>query len=398
MFGLHSLLDWIWFVPGPTVAALVAAGFVAGRGPLGWRARAGGGGCQPAETAGGRARRGRRDAARPAVAAAAVLVTALLCAWAVWQPERAHRATDNALAALDRGDLDEAADEAERARDIDPYSPEPLWAQAEVLAEQRRLRRAYRTFEQAVIEHPHDPEPWLRLGRFELDEVGMPARAVDTATVAMEVDPRSRQAVELRDRAQAALSRVGAPLSGEPAPAACRSSPQGEHLEAHLIQQAPQRATGEEAQVGRERIEARSKPRVSTASPSAAHAPAWSPPAALRAQHAARLREQELDVAHVLEGLGAEHEVERVVLERQRRVGLELDRPRRGRRRRARASATADTSASVRASAFDLLRSAGRRRNRGPVRARPARARGRTARGAPAARPASGTRAQSSSS
>ena len=32
VYGAHSLLDWIWFVPGPTVAALVAAGFVAGRG------------------------------------------------------------------------------------------------------------------------------------------------------------------------------------------------------------------------------------------------------------------------------------------------------------------------------------------------------------------------------
>ncbi len=198
VFGLHSVLDWIWFVPGPTVAALVAAGFVAGRGPrraVGEREPVSGDD-KPA-----------RGPAR-AVAAAAVLATALICAWAVWQPERAHRATDNALAALDRGDLDEAADEAERARDVDPYSPEPLWAQAEVLAEQRRLRAAYRTFEQAVIEHPHDPESWLRLGRFELDEVGLPPRALETATVAMEVDPRSRQAAALRDRAQAALEAL----------------------------------------------------------------------------------------------------------------------------------------------------------------------------------------------
>ena len=141
------------------------------------------------------------------LAAAGVLVTALLCAAAVWQPERAHRATDRALAALDRGDLADAADEADRARDIDPYSPEPLWAKAEVFAKQRQLRRAYRTYEQAVLEHPRDPEPWLRLGRFELDEVGIPARAYETATVATKIDPRSRQAVELQGRAQAALNQ-----------------------------------------------------------------------------------------------------------------------------------------------------------------------------------------------
>src|SRR4051794_30734227 len=55
VFGLHSLVDWVWYVPGPTAMALVAAGFVAGRGPLGaWRreaapgmAAAAGGGAVP---------------------------------------------------------------------------------------------------------------------------------------------------------------------------------------------------------------------------------------------------------------------------------------------------------------------------------------------------------------
>src|SRR4051794_24325040 len=40
-FGLHSFVDWVWYVPGPAAMALVAAGFVAGRGPLGaWRREA----------------------------------------------------------------------------------------------------------------------------------------------------------------------------------------------------------------------------------------------------------------------------------------------------------------------------------------------------------------------
>ena len=33
-YGIQSAIDWTWFIPGPTVAALAAAGFVAGRGPL----------------------------------------------------------------------------------------------------------------------------------------------------------------------------------------------------------------------------------------------------------------------------------------------------------------------------------------------------------------------------
>src|SRR3954471_3336274 len=34
VFGMHSAVDWVWYVPGPTAMALVAAGFVVGRGPL----------------------------------------------------------------------------------------------------------------------------------------------------------------------------------------------------------------------------------------------------------------------------------------------------------------------------------------------------------------------------
>src|SRR3954447_1734138 len=33
VFGIHSAIDWTWFVPGPAVMAIVVAGYVAGRGP-----------------------------------------------------------------------------------------------------------------------------------------------------------------------------------------------------------------------------------------------------------------------------------------------------------------------------------------------------------------------------
>ncbi|HKP21932.1 MAG TPA: O-antigen ligase family protein, partial [Thermoleophilaceae bacterium] len=35
VFGVQSLLDWTWFIPAPAVMALIAAGYLAGRGPLG---------------------------------------------------------------------------------------------------------------------------------------------------------------------------------------------------------------------------------------------------------------------------------------------------------------------------------------------------------------------------
>ena len=34
IFGVSSLIDWTWFIPGVTVPALVCAGWLAGRGPI----------------------------------------------------------------------------------------------------------------------------------------------------------------------------------------------------------------------------------------------------------------------------------------------------------------------------------------------------------------------------
>jgi len=173
----------------------VAAGFVAGRGAL------------PAIGAPARpAAEGRRRGRLPrAIGAAAVLVTAVLCAWAVWQPERAARANERASELLDEGDTAGAARQARRAREIDPYSPNPLYAQAAVLTQQGAIGLAYRTYEIAVLEHPRDPDAWLRLATFEL-ELDLPERALATLKGAALVDPRSLRIPRLVAVAEMALA------------------------------------------------------------------------------------------------------------------------------------------------------------------------------------------------
>ena len=226
-FGLHSAIDWTWFVPGPSIAALVAAGFVAGRGPLPTL------GIRPApppapdlppgasrqESGGPRSLlpAGPPDAGR-AIAAMAILVIAALCAWSVWQPERADRATDRAYELLDEGDFKGASEQVLRARELDPYSPGPLFTTATVLAEAGRLKAAYEVLEQAVLEHPRDPETWLRLAGFELDRLDLPARALETLGAAAAVDPLSQRIPPLVARAQATLAIPLPPAAG-PAPA-----------------------------------------------------------------------------------------------------------------------------------------------------------------------------------
>ncbi|HYI37224.1 MAG TPA: tetratricopeptide repeat protein [Thermoleophilaceae bacterium] len=188
-YGIQSAIDWTWFIPGPTVAALAAAGFVAGRGPLPPVGESEGPAPAPA-------REPRRDPLRLALAVG-VVITALLCAWTVWQPERSQRATDEAVALAERGDTEAALEEAARARDIDPYSPDPLYARATALTDAGQLVAAYRVLEQAVAEHPRNPETWLRLAQFELDELGLGLRAVRSAQAAATIDPASTRVAEL---------------------------------------------------------------------------------------------------------------------------------------------------------------------------------------------------------
>jgi len=203
-FGAQSAIDWTWFVPGPTVTALVAAGFVAGRGAL------------PAVGAPVRAPAGRpaRPAGLRAIGAVAVLVAACLCAWAVWQPERAARANERASELLDEGDTVAASREARHARSIDPYSPTPLYALAAVYTEQGRVGLAYRTYEIAIMEHPRDPDAWLRLASFELS-LDLPERALATLEGAALVDPLSPRVPSLVTAARTAL----APAVPPPVPA-----------------------------------------------------------------------------------------------------------------------------------------------------------------------------------
>ncbi len=75
-FGVHSAVDWTWFVPGTAVAGLLCAAWVAGRGPLDEQPA-----LEPAASA--------RGALSGRLALAGVVVLAgLAAAWTIWQPQR----------------------------------------------------------------------------------------------------------------------------------------------------------------------------------------------------------------------------------------------------------------------------------------------------------------------
>ena len=192
VFGVHSFIDWTWFVPANAAVALLAAGWVAGRGPLGAEPVAGGAFAPAAARA--RLRAALGDRTRTAVAAGA-LVLALVCAWTVWQPLRSDTIGQQAVATLDTGDADAARAQARKARDRNPLSVDPLFELATIETAAGRKFAARSALEQAVRLQPANPETWQRLAEFELDILDRPAVALTAIRPALYLDPRSSDAV-----------------------------------------------------------------------------------------------------------------------------------------------------------------------------------------------------------
>jgi tetratricopeptide (TPR) repeat protein len=208
VFALHSAIDWTWFVPGPTVMAVAAAGFVAGRAALGSRRVAR---LVPHSLG---------PVPRYGLAAAAV-VAALACAWTVWQPQRSDAETNRALDLLDKRQLAAAAHAADRAHRIDPLSPDPLVARAAIYDAGASKDRALAQLVSAVRRFPGEPQVWVRLAEYQLDSLARPADALQTIRGALYLDPRSRAAQQVYLAARHAL-RVG---QGTARPAPTRIRP-----------------------------------------------------------------------------------------------------------------------------------------------------------------------------
>ena len=181
-YGVQSVVDWTWFIPGLTVLALVAAGFVAGRGALPVP------GTVSAPTPSERA----KHPPMPLIAAGATSLVAVVCAWTIWQPVAADRAVARSYELLDSGDAPGALAEAESAHDHDPYAKDPLYAKADALADMDRPGDALRAYAEVAREHPRDPDPWVRIATFQLYRLDSPTEARETVDKAFRLDPRSQ--------------------------------------------------------------------------------------------------------------------------------------------------------------------------------------------------------------
>ncbi len=186
-FGIHSTVDWTWFVPGDACVALLCAGWLAGRGPL-------------AETAGvglpiedGLQRPGlpplREIGPLRLGIAAAVVVAALLAAWAQWQPQRSADASQEALV-LSARDPAAARAAAQNAVDYDPVSAEALFTLSTIQQHAGESALARATLVRAVHLQPSNPQTWKALGEYDLRN-GNPKAALDELRATVYLNPEA---------------------------------------------------------------------------------------------------------------------------------------------------------------------------------------------------------------
>jgi O-Antigen ligase len=191
-FGISSLVDWTWFIPGVAVPAMLCAGWLAGRGPL------------PAPV--GRSARPRRLASSPGVGGALVgiVAVALAAGWFIWQPLRSADADAAAFNAMLSGRGAEALADARTAVASDPFSTDALSALSAVYLGLGNLSGARAELVKATSIQPANPATWVALAEFDLHH-GRPAAAVRWLRSALRLDPHSgpTQAALAQAQAQA---------------------------------------------------------------------------------------------------------------------------------------------------------------------------------------------------
>jgi O-antigen ligase len=193
VFGVHSFVDWTWYVPGDACVALLCAGWLAGRNGDASQRRVspgfGGGPLTLAHNTGLVRPRSLRQIgyARGAMAVAA-LVGALLAAWAQWQPQRSANASQQALAQLASNPKGALAS-AQAGTSRDPLSAQALFTLSTVEQASGQPALARASLQRAVHLQPSNPQTWLALARYDLSSD--PAAALKELQAAIYLNPES---------------------------------------------------------------------------------------------------------------------------------------------------------------------------------------------------------------
>lgn len=185
VFGVHSGLDWVWFLPGVAYFGLVGAGWTLGTPAAHAVAVAGG----PVQSP---VRGGRLQIVR----AAAIGLAGLLIAYGVYQPVRAARKVESGLA-LAQSEPTKAIVLARDAIKLDSTSADGYMLLATAQNNAGQQKAAQGTLIALTTRQPGNPATWLRLAQFRLTTLDDPDGAIDALRPVFYISRYDTQAAAL---------------------------------------------------------------------------------------------------------------------------------------------------------------------------------------------------------
>jgi O-antigen ligase len=183
LFGLHSALDWVWFMPGVAYFGLLAGGWVLGT-PAAHSA------VRPAPA--GAVGRGRAETLR----AVAITVIGVAIAYAVHQPVRAERKVEAGIDVAD-SQPQKALRLGRDALKLDPTSADAYILIAVAGNNSGRRQAAEATLVELTQRQPGNPAAWLRLARFRLQQLQDPDGAIRALRPVLYQSPNNLEGLAL---------------------------------------------------------------------------------------------------------------------------------------------------------------------------------------------------------
>ncbi|MGK2878490.1 MAG: tetratricopeptide repeat protein [Solirubrobacterales bacterium] len=190
IFGLHSAIDWVWFIPGVAFFGLLGGGWTLGS-PAAH---------SPLESTVVEPVKGGK---LQIIRAAAIAVVGISIAYAVYQPVRAERKVEAGLD-IASSNPQRALRLGEDALKLDPTSADAFILVSVAQSNGGRQQAAEMTLADLTAQQPGNPTAWLRLARFRLMQLQDPDGAIRALRPLLYQSPNNLEGVQLFEAARKA--------------------------------------------------------------------------------------------------------------------------------------------------------------------------------------------------
>jgi O-antigen ligase len=194
VFGVHSTVDWTWYVPGAALFGLVAAGWVAGSARNPEVEREG----PPRDDS------GQPLWTRSALAAGVVLI-GVSTMLSIYHPAQAADRVDEGYRLAGAGHPYLALAKAREANDLDHLADEPFYLIADAQSLLGRDADAEKSLETIAVRQPANPDTWLHLAEFRLWTQDDPQGALQALGPLLFLSPNSERGLALEEQAKQQL-------------------------------------------------------------------------------------------------------------------------------------------------------------------------------------------------